>query len=395
MFQLYSGKKSRDFKQAHLNNTAQAYRRNETNFLAFDGLTPKNQVIEYQKADLSDYTSKSQDIPLQEQKLHDAPILDNEFNKKGVFKFKYDGIGNPVAYGDDYNMDMGGEKPMALGYYKNNDREKMQVADYIKKDMHYMDRFKNVKPKEYLKPGHASGLAGKPNISPLLAYKNLQERQNGSSNPSAYRSHIDPLKAYELYGYREGTDWTRNKNKQIEKIPNQDRKYDDENYIGSFNIKKRQKENSLVISTDAADCAVGSTTVNGTCVPFKSVHSQCNEGYVMQHGYGCIPTNNRATFTPKQVSEKQQGKTPICPPGWNLNKEGNCSPSKEFKKENSTADDSESSSTCTLIGIILGVIIIMVLIGVAIRAMMSDNQVDSFDQRAEKVIMFAKKNNNK
>ena len=35
-----------------LNNTAKAYRINETNFLAFDGLTPKNEVIEFQKADL-------------------------------------------------------------------------------------------------------------------------------------------------------------------------------------------------------------------------------------------------------------------------------------------------------------------------------------------------------
>jgi len=507
MFQPFSGKQSRDFKQLQLNNTAKAYRINETNFLAFDGLTPKNEVIEYQKADLSDYTSQSQDIPLQEQKLQDSPILDNNFNKRGVFKFLNEGIGNPVAYGDDYNMDFGGKKPMALGYY-SKDKERMEVADYLKKDMKYTNRFKNVKPKEYLKqyePKRAGGIAGIPNINPLMAYRNLQERQDaihpdtsnysvqtpkplnensrginapaprynyptetpiplkerqkGSTaplknyptqtstpmiekqmgkyvnmrknqkhgmssstenpmnnfpnetpypsstpqnpNPSDYRPNMNPLNAYNTYGYREGTDWVKNKNPNIEKIPNQDRNYDDENYIGRFNVKKRNKERSFVMSTDDADCPEGSMTVNGECIPVQHVQNDCPEGRILLRGYGCISDPR-----PKlKLSEKQLGESRIksevinqnqeaidnnepnlgrmCPPGWNLTTTGTCTPSKEFyKKEKSGGESSpkaeESNSRCSLIVIILGVIVVCFLIWLFMRSSSNDNVGSSY-----------------
>lgn len=512
MFQPFSGKQSRDFKQLQLNNTAKAYRINETNFLAFDGLTPKNEVIEYQKADLSDYTSQSQDIPLQEQKLQDAPILDNNFNKRGVFKFLNEGIGNPVAYGDDYNMDFGGKKPMSLGYY-SKDKERMEVADYLKKDMKYMNRFKNVKPKEYLKqyePRRSDGVAGIPNINPLIAYRNLQERQDGihpdtsnysvqtpkplnensrginapapkynyptetpkpikerqkgsmaplknyptqtstpmiekqmgkyvnmgknqkygmssgtatpmnnfpnetpypsstpqNPNPSDYRPNMNPLNAYNTYGYREGTDWVRNKNPNIEKIPNQDRNYNDENYVGRFNVKKRNKERSYVMSTDDADCQEGSMTVNGECIPVQHVQNNCPEGRILLRGYGCIPDPR-----PKlKLKEKQLGESriksevinqnqeaidnnepnlgPMCPPGWNLTTTGTCTPSKEFyKKEKSGGESSpnaeESNSRCGLVVIILGVIVVSFLIFLFMRSSSNDDVGSSYEMQEE------------
>ena len=512
MFQPFSGKQSRDFKQLQLNNTSKAYRINETNFLAFDGLTPKNEVIEYQKADLSDYTSQSQDIPLQEQKLQDAPILDNNFNKRGVFKFLNEGIGNPVAYGDDYNMDFGGKKPMSLGYY-SKDKERMEVADYLKKDTKYMNRFKNVKPKEYLKqyePRRANGVAGIPNINPLIAYRNLQERQDGihpdtsnysvqtpkplnensrginapvpkynyptetpkpinerqkgsmaplknyptqtstpmiekqmgkyvnmsknqkygmssgtaspmnnfpnetpypsstpqNPNPSDYRPNMNPLNAYNTYGYREGTDWVRNKNPNIEKIPNQDRNYNDENYVGRFNVKKRNKERSFVMSTDDADCSEGSMTVNGECIPVQHVQNNCPEGRILLRGYGCISDPR-----PKlKLREKQLGESriksevinqnqeaidnnepnlgPMCPPGWNLTTTGTCTPSKEFyKKEKSGGESSpkaeESNSRCSLVVIILGVITFSFLIWLFMRSSSNDNVGSSYEMEEE------------
>ena len=511
MFQPFSGKQSRDFKQLQLNNTSKAYRINETNFLAFDGLTPKNEVIEYQKADLSDYTSQSQDIPLQEQKLQDAPILDNNFNKRGVFKFLNEGIGNPVAYGDDYNMDFGGKKPMSLGYY-SKDKERMEVADYLKKDTKYMNRFKNVKPKEYLKqyePRRANGVAGIPNINPLIAYRNLQERQDGihpdtsnysvqtpkplnensrginapvpkynyptetpkpinerqkgsmaplknyptqtstpmiekqmgkyvnmsknqkygmssgtaspmnnfpnetpypsstpqNPNPSDYRPNMNPLNAYNTYGYREGTDWVRNKNPNIEKIPNQDRNYNDENYVGRFNVKKRNKERSFVMSTDDADCSEGSMTVNGECIPVQHVQNNCPEGRILLRGYGCISDPR-----PKlKLREKQLGESriksevinqnqeaidnnepnlgPMCPPGWNLTTTGTCTPSKEFYKKEKSGGESpkaeESNSRCSLVVIILGVITFSFLIWLFMRSSSNDNVGSSYEMEEE------------
>ncbi len=535
MFQPFSGKQSRDFKQLQLNNTAKAYRINETNFLAFDGLTPKNEVIEYQKADLSDYTSQSQDIPMQEQKLKDAPILDNNFNKRGVFKFLNEGIGNPVAYGDDYNMDFGGNKPMALGYY-NKDKERMEVADYLKKDMKYMNRFKNVKPKEYLKqyePRRADAIAGIPNINPLMAYRNLQERQQAihpdtsnysaqtpkplnensrgindpapkynyptetprplkerkkgsmaplknyptetpmpykerqncstmqplknyptntsqpnmekqmgkyvnmgknekygmssvsatpmnnfpnetpypsstpqNPNPSDYRPNMNPLNAYNTYGYREGTDWVKNKDPNIEQIPNQDRNYDDENYVGRFNVKKRNKERSFVMSTDDADCPEGSMTVNGECIPVQKLQNNCPEGRILLRGYGCIPDPR-----PKlQLKENQLGESriksevinknqeaidnnepnlgPMCPPGWNLTTTGTCTPSKEFyKKEKSGGESSpkpsESNSGCGLVVIILGVIVVCFLIWLFMRSSSNDDMGNTYEMNEE------------
>ena len=229
-----------------------------------------------------------------------------------------------------------------------------------------------------------TGYAGKPNVSPLLAYTNLQERQKGGVNPSAYRPHIDPLKAYALYGYREGTDWVPDKHPAIEEIPNQDRNYDksgtpEERYIGAFNVKKRKKENTFVMSTDTSDCAVGSMTVNGQCVPLSDARKgQCPEGRIFKPGYGCIP-DHQTKMNIKTGLEKQEG---LCLPGWILTKEGDCTPSKEFSnglsrsKELSTGSDEPSeSSPCKMVGIILGVIIIIALLVVFSRAMLTDNGV--------------------
>ena len=57
-----------------------------------------------------------------------------------------------------------GGKPMALGYYGN--KERMEVADYLYKDQKFMNRFADVKAKEYSKtmyndpPRRAHGIRG-------------------------------------------------------------------------------------------------------------------------------------------------------------------------------------------------------------------------------------------
>lgn len=330
MLQSFSGPKSREFRPVQLNNTAKKYERRGTNFLAFGGQPLKDQVIEYQKADLSQYTAKSAEVPLKVNNLKDSPVLDNTFAKPGVFKFKYDEIANPVAYGDDYNMDFGGKDPTAIGYFQKPERE---VAEYIKKDMKFTDRYNNLKPKQY----------------------------GGEKMGGVTMSNINPLMAYKLYGYRESMDWNK-----------------DEDYVGalSMNVKKRKTENStIVMDIDQQTCSQDSIRVNGECVPLNDSARYCSEGYTYVKGSGCQKSHSNSLSANvnlglHKMGENQHGEA-VCPLGWEY-KDGQC---QVIKKEFSTgAPTSESESACNYtLGVVLGVIVILGLGAIFASANKRDN----------------------
>ena len=332
MLQSFSGNKSREFRPVQLNNTAKKYERRGTNFLAFGGKPLQDQVIEYQKADLSQYTAKSAEVPLKVNNLKDSPVLDNTLGKPGVFKFKYEDIANPVAYGDDYNMDFGGKDPTAIGYFQKPERE---VAEYIKKDMKFTDRYNNLKPKQY----------------------------GGEKMGGATMSNINPLMAYKMYGYRESMDWNK-----------------DEDYVGalSMNVKKRKSEKAtIVMDIDQQRCSQDSILVNGECVPLNDSARYCSEGYTYVKGNGCQKNHHNSPLSANldlkvsKMGEHQQGSA-VCPLGWEY-KNGQCQViAKEFSTGAPISEDESSACNYTL-GIVLGVIVILGLGGIFAYANKKDN----------------------
>lgn len=314
MLQTFSSKESREFKPVQLNNSARIYDKRGTNFLAFGKPEMKPEVIEYQKADLSEYTAKSAQAPLQIKNLKDMPVLDNTFGKPGVFEFRYGDIANPVAYGDDYNMDFGGKDPTALGFFGKTER---QVADYLKRDRDFTDRYNNLKPKMYGE--NMAGAAEKPELSKF-----------------------DPLKAYSTYGYRESSDWVKK-----------------EGFVANsmaMNLKKKEKA-TYVMDIDRNMCPAGSVTVHGFCIPVGYNESYCPEGYRYSETHGCQPIVSSG--------EKQQAE---CLPGWEF-KNGMCK-----VKELSTAEPVQEYNCTYTMGILLGVIIIFGLGAIASKAFQSDNK---------------------
>ena len=301
MFQLYSGPKSRDEIPMKLNNTAKIYDRFGVNFLAFGGEPLANQVIEYQKADMSNYTAKSADVPLDINRVKGGPLLDNTFNKRGVFKFRYEDIANPEAAGVlNYNRDFGGKDPTAIGYRNGVDDRagaEKQLADFVKRDRDFTKRFDHLMPKRYERMGYGPR----------------------KMDSKTYFNEIDPIEAYSNYGYTESMDWT----------------------------KRSGRENSTVISMDDRYCPDGSLVVAGQCLEtdMETPTRYCPEGYQYQDGE-CKPQPkntfmlhkpdpaqpSKATFAeeadPADPQIKQQ---PVCPPGWSYG-DGTCNVSKEFKR---------------------------------------------------------------
>lgn len=358
MLQSFSGKKSRSFQPVQLNNTAQKYARDGTNFLAFNGLPLKPEVIEYQKADLSQYTAKSADVPLKINNLKDSPVLDNTFNKPGVFMFKYEDVANPVAYGDDYNMDFGGKDPTAIGYFQKPER---QLAEYVKRDAKFTDRYNNLKPKQYGGPEKMGGVT---------------------------MSNINPLIAYKTYGYRENDEWVK-----------------DEGYVGALasNLKRKEKSTlqlqnykkplfdlpkfeghnekaTMVMDIDQNHCSGESVLVNGQCIPLNASARYCPEGYKFIQGVGCQRDDHvkpvYSVFTgqandklvPFNPKEKQDA---VCPMGWEY-KNGQC---QVIKREFSTGEPEEDESACNYtLGIILGLVVVLGGGAILASAMRKDNK---------------------
>lgn len=330
MFQPFSSKASREFKPVQLNNTAQIYDKRGTNFLAFGGPEKKRQVIEYQKADLSQYTAKSAEVPLKINNLKDSPVLDNTFNKRGVFAFKYTDVANPVAYGDDYNIDFGGKDPTAIGFQGKTERE---VAEYIKKDMNFTNRYNNLKPKMY--GGEKMGGEGQASLSKY-----------------------NPLKAYSTYGYRQSMDWSK-----------------DEDFVAdamALNVRKKEKA-SYVMDIDKNVCSEGSVVVNGECIPLNDSARYCPEGYEYIKGLGCQKKHHKnieARMNDINVNiEHQKGQ---CLPGWEF-KNGLCQV-KELNTAEPVGTDSDDSKCNYTLGILLGVIVVIGLGAVASKAFQQDNK---------------------
>lgn len=303
MFQLYSGPASRQQKPVKLNNTAKIYDRFGVNFLAFGGEPLKNQVIEYQKADLAGYTAQSADVPLDVNTPRGMPLLDNTFNKRGVFDFRYKDIANPEAAGvSNYNRDFGGKDPTALGYrdpQQDRAAAERQLADFVKRDRDFTKQFDHLMPKRYERMG-----AGPRHM-----------------DQTAYFNQINPIKAYSEYGYRESMDWN----------------------------KTGKRENSTVIEMDDKYCPDGSLVVAGQCLEtdHESPTKYCPEGYKYVNGE-CKPDDlkkltlsepgdprpSAATFAERSdPADPEVNQQPICPPGWTY-ANGVCNVSKEFKQAN-------------------------------------------------------------
>lgn len=328
MFQSFSTQASRDFKPLQLNNTAKVYDRRGINFLAFGGPTLKKETIEYQKADLSQYTAKSAEVPFKVTNLKDSPVLDNTFNKKGVFAFRYTDVANPVAYGDDYNMDFGGKDPTAIGYFGNKERE---VADYIKKDMHFTDRYNNLKPRQW------------------------GEKMGGQKDVSL--SDFNPLKAYSTYGYRESMDWKK-----------------DEDYVGAMAVNvRKKKEKSYIMDIDKDTCPSESIVVNGDCVPLNDSARYCPEGFHYIKGHGCQAAHNKPLSATMETMAKVEMQKAVCPMGWEF-KDGMCQVANA-KKELSTAEPEKDESACAYtLGILLSVGVVVALAAVFARSYKADNK---------------------
>ena len=145
-----------------LNNQAEVYARNGTNFLAFNAVVPRSNANEYQTGrsreamdaamrnrrifgDASgsmsenmggslDRAPESTSTPVSPKKLgagtsfdngriapmaftlkNVQPNLDDTLARRGIFAFKYKDIANPYAYADQYNFDLGGPDRFKYG----------------------------------------------------------------------------------------------------------------------------------------------------------------------------------------------------------------------------------------------------------------------------------------
>lgn len=346
MLQLYSTKASRDNPPLQLNNTAKLYQEQGTSFLAFNKPVLKDEAIEYQLADISDFTAKSADVPL---KITDqGAVLDNTFAKKGVFKLRYGDRGHDISEPFAYSTDMGGKAPRALGFGKEKQqgqkvlvekgkfssrfvgkKENADLAQYVKDTVGLDKRYDNIKSKRY---EHMHG------------DKDVTYDPNKSRNASVVTlNNYNPLKAYEDYGYRQSDHWVKAD--------------DEEKYLGGMAMNVRKREKSYVMDIDAPICSEGSTLVNDQCVPFgrHKAHA-CPEGWEHQEGLGCV--------------EKQEGKSdkPICLPGWYLDDKGMCA-----VKELAVAE-SDKTSTCNAVAAVGGALLVITLIYFIFKAAMQDNK---------------------
>lgn len=194
---LFSGK-SQAFQRYQPTALSAAHASLGTSFLALRGGAPDEQRMEQMHA------RSILDQPIQEQPL----VLENTFNKKGVYNLLYGppdgGIANPVAAGvGDYNMDFG-------------QGTKKEQAQAIRSPL-----FTKQELERAARPGMQR--------SPLFTQENAQ----GNSLQRALGD-ADPKNPYLTYGLRESAFWT--------------------------------KEKTVVLQTDAPPTCVRGVRVDGECI---------------------------------------------------------------------------------------------------------------------------------
>lgn len=369
-FQLFGAQKNLA-TQVEISNKAKQSDFLGTNFLAFKKYE-QTSLEKFKKAEGWEHMNGSMDLQTFTTKSFDAPIkethfkIDDFFDKPGHYKFMYgpakDGLANPVAAGVDYNIDYGGFGP------QYNQTEK-QLAQYIKKDASYDDRFNKLKAKEWSNGERPS------DINPLFISNAVQrERRKGSVAERAekysaetYKKVLNPLfvnskekmaggpkkidkekmdmlrktrqelgaagklgadsvseklsekMAGERLGmiYREQMDANKRARKPFagggfsaaRPIPDPSEPYKSYGLQESMNWKKR--ENTMVFQMDGEPKCDG-LMVDNECIPSKP--NVCDgEGRVFIPDVGCVDKK-------QATGEKNQG---VCLPGWTF-KDGRC-----------------------------------------------------------------------
>lgn len=278
----------RQLEPLRLNSTAVKYNFDGTDFLAFNKPLSSQPVVEFAHAESPVPYNWEGVWPGKLRVKQTDPMLVDTFAKPGVFNFRYKDVANPIAYGSDFQYDFGSGRPgpgVIAAERATGDTAAMYddpMPPPVRRQMIFTEKIKE-KMKAYNGP---------------------------VANP--------PEHAYENYGYKETTTWTRN------------------------GASQSSAEKTRVMSNDSVGCEPNDSWVDGQCFAGQNAVASCPPGYRYHDDGQCHRDSETASSLPASSStlvlERAGGSAggsaggaasleditkKKCPPGWAM-RNGQC-----------------------------------------------------------------------
>lgn len=265
----------RQLEPLRLNSTAVKYNFDGTDFLAFNKPLSSQPVVEFAHAESPVPYSWEGVWPGKLRVKQTDPMLVNTFAKPGVFNFRYKDVANPIAYGSDFQYDFGSGRP----------GPGVLAAERAM--------------------GDTAAMYDDPMPPPVRRQMIFTEKMKAYDGPIVN----PPDHAYENYGYKETTTWTRNGADQ-------------------------SVERTRVMGDDSSACGPGESWVDGQCFNGQPAVASCPPGWRYHDDGQCHrdseTASSLAASSSTLVLERAGGAASLeditkkeCPPGWAM-KNGQC-----------------------------------------------------------------------